>query len=415
VRILVCHNFYQQPGGEDQVFADETALLESRGHTVIRYTVHNDAVANTGRLALLGKTLWNRSISREIGDIVRRERAEVVHFHNTFPLISPAAYYAARRAGAAVVQTLHNYRLLCPGAMFLRDGAVCESCLGRAPIPAVIHKCYRGSRAASAATAAMLMSHRMLATYRKRVDAYVALTDFGRQKFIAGGLPAEKLVVKPNFVSPDPGVGQGRGGYAVFVGRLAPGKGLETLIEAWTKHAPGVSLKVLGDGPLADIVTGTGVERLGRRPMSEVYDAIGNASMLVMPSVWYEGLPKTLVESFAKGTPVVASRLGALAEAVSHGKTGLHFAPGDAADLARQIRLLANEPAVLAAMRAACRLEYETRYTADQNYRMLTDVYRGALERRHSTARTNVPGLKGVISSTVCLSEPVTGPQTPVG
>ena len=400
MRILVCHNFYQQPGGEDQVFADETALLESHGHAVTRYTVHNDAVAGTGRLALLGKTLWNRSVAREIGDVVRRERPEVVHFHNTFPLISPAAYYAARKAGAAVVQTLHNYRLLCPGAMFLRDGAVCESCLGRAPIPAIVHKCYRGSRAATAATAAMLMSHRMLATYRTRVDAYVALTEFGREKFIAGGLPAEKVVVKPNFVSPDPGAGEGRGGYAVFVGRLAPGKGLETLIEAWTKHSPGVPLKVLGDGPLADLVAAPGVERLGRRPMPEVYEAIGNASLLVMPSVWYEGLPKTLIESFAKGTPVVASKLGALAEAVSYGRTGLHFAPGDAADLARHVRRLTSDPATLAAMRRECRLEYETRYTAAQNYRMLSDVYRGALERRHSSVGTTPADLKGVISST---------------
>jgi glycosyltransferase involved in cell wall biosynthesis len=382
VRIVVAHNFYQQPGGEDQVFADETALLESHGHAVIRYTVHNDAVANTGKLALLGKTLWNRGIAREIGKVVRRERADIVHFHNTFPLISPAAYYAARRAGAAVVQTLHNYRLLCPGAMFLRDGAVCESCLGRAPIPAVIHKCYRGSRAASAATAAMLMTHRMLATYRKRVDAYIALTEFGRQKFIAGGLPAERVLIKPNFVSPDPGVGEGRGGYAVFVGRLAPGKGVETLIEAWTKHTPGMPLKVLGDGPLADLVSGPGVERLGRRPMAEVYDVIGNAAVLVMPSVWYEGLPKTLIESFAKGTPVIASRLGALAEAVRHGETGLHFNPGDAADLARQVG------AISPAMRQACRREYEARYTADKNYRVLTDVYRGALERRHASCDT---------------------------
>jgi glycosyltransferase involved in cell wall biosynthesis len=382
VNVVVCHNFYQQPGGEDQVFADETALLESHGHRVIRYTVHNDAVANTGKLALLGKTLWNRAIAREIGELVRRERADVVHFHNTFPLISPAAYYAARKAGAAVVQTLHNYRLLCPGAMFLRDGAVCESCLGRAPIPAVIHKCYRGSRAATAATAAMLMSHRMLSTYRRRVDAYIALSEFGRQKFIAGGLPEDRIAVKPNFVSPDPGVGNGKGGYAVFVGRLAPGKGIETIVEAWTKHSPGIALKVLGDGPLADQVAGPNIERLGRKPVAEVYEAIGNAAMLVMPSTWYEGLPKTLIESFAKGTPVVASRIGTLAEAVEHGRTGLHFVPGDAADLARQVRALAIDATTRSLMRANCRREYESRYTAEQNYRMLNDIYRAALEHR---------------------------------
>lgn len=400
MKVVVCHNFYQQPGGEDQVFADEAALLESHGHAVTRFTVHNDAVAGTGKLPLLGKTIWNASVARQIGEVVRKVGADVVHFHNTFPLISPAAYYAARRAGAAVVQTLHNYRLLCPGAMFLRDGAVCESCLGRAPIPAIVHKCYRGSRAASAATAAMLISHRMIATYRRRVDAYVALTQFGRAKFIAGGLPADKIVVKPNFVSPDPGVGDGRGGYAVFVGRLAPGKGLETLMEAWTRHAPGMPLKVFGDGPLAEDVRkvasqGVGVEQLGRRPAAEVYEAIGGAAMLVMPSVWYEGLPKTLIESFAKGTPVIASRLGSLDEAVTHGRTGLHFAPGDAADLARQVRRAGENAGALAGMRAECRTEFERHYTADQNYQMLTDIYRAAVARRWSRA----PGSRAACST----------------
>jgi glycosyltransferase involved in cell wall biosynthesis len=399
VKFVVCHNFFQQPGGEDLVFADETALLEQHGHRVVRHTVHNDAVAETGKLSLLGKTVWNRSAAREIGDVARRENADVVHFHNTFPLISPAAYYAARRAGAAVVQTLHNYRLLCPGAMFLRDGAICEKCLGRTPIPAVVHKCYRGSRGASAATALMLTSHRVLRTYRRRVDAYVALTEFGRQKFIAGGLPPERVHVKPNFVSPDPGVGAGRDGHAVFVGRLAPGKGLETLVEAWIRHTPAMKLKILGDGPLADVVRNcAGVEWLGRRPLAEVYETIGAATALVMPSVWYEGLPKTLIESFAKGTPVIASRLGALAEGVTHGRTGLHFAPGDAHDLAKQVNFAAANPEMLADMRLNSRREFEQRYTAEQNYRMLLDVYRRAMEHRRAGTPAATPAVAPTIS-----------------
>jgi glycosyltransferase involved in cell wall biosynthesis len=229
------------------------------------------------------------------------------------------------------------------------------------------------------------------------VDAYVALTEFGRQKFIAGGLPAEKVVVKPNFVSPDPGVGEGRGGYALFVGRLAPGKGLETLLEAWARHAPGMPLKILGDGPLAGMVreasTGAAgrVEWLGRRPLAEVYDAIGAAAVLVMPSIWYEGLPKTLIESFAKGTPVVASNLGALAECVTHGRTGLHFHPGDAADLARQIGRVATNGSAISAMRGECRRAFETHYTADRNIQMLAGIYHDALGRRHSAPARKAP------------------------
>src|SRR5205814_1104988 len=165
---------------------------------------------------------------------IRAQRPRVAHFHNTFPLISPAAYYAARAEGVGVVQTLHNFRLLCPNALFFRDGKVCEDCLGR-PVawPGVVHGCYRGSRAASAATAVMTAAHRALGTWRTAVDVYVALTEFSRQKFIAGGLPAEKIAVKANFVYPDPGPGAGAGGYAVFVGRLSAEKGVETLLAAW--------------------------------------------------------------------------------------------------------------------------------------------------------------------------------------
>lgn len=400
MNVVVCHNFYQEPGGEDQVFRDEAALLESHGHAVARFTMHNDAVGSLGAARLAGKTLWNRAAARELGEVVRRHRADVVHFHNTFPLISPAAYYAARRAGAAVVQTLHNYRLACPAATFLRDGRPCEDCLGRSvPWPAVRHACYRGSRAATATTAGMLTLHRLIGTWRDRVDAYVALTDFARDKLVAAGLPAERVVVKPNFVAPDPGAGNGSGGYALFVGRLAPGKGLETLLRAWTEHYPGIPLKVLGDGALAALVreaagTCPQVEWLGRRPLDEVYRVMGEAALLVLPSVWYEGLPKALIESFAKGTPVVASRLGSLAEAVEHGRTGLHFEPGNPADLARQVRHLASDPSALARMRAAARTEFEQKYTAERNLRLLTDIYGRAVARRHSHA-VSVPAPAG--------------------
>lgn len=387
MNVIVCHNFYQEPGGEDQVFRDEAALLEDAGHAVTRYTVHNDAVKRLGALSLVGKTLWNREAAGEIAELVRRHRAEVVHFHNTFPLISPAAYSAARSAGAAVVQTLHNYRLACPNAMFFRDGRPCEDCLGKAvPWPGVAHACYRGSRAASAATAGMLAFHRLRGTWRDDVDAYVALTDFARGKLVRAGLPADRVVVKPNFARPDPGPGGGSGGYALFVGRLAPGKGLEIVLQAWAEHRPPLPLKVVGDGPLGDLVRQASescraVQWLGRRPLDEVYQLMGEAAALVLPSVWYEGFPKALVESFAKGTPVVASRLGSLAELVGHGRTGLHFEPGDAADLAAQVRRVASSPDEAAHMRREARREFERKYTAEWNLDLLLAVYESAVRR----------------------------------
>src|SRR5688572_2171648 len=234
MNILLVHNYYQQPGGEDQVFADETRLLRDRGHAVRQHTVHNDAVGTMGRVELLGKTIWNRAAYDELRAVARQHRADVVHFHNTFPLVSPAGYRAAHDAGAAVVQTLHNYRLLCPVATFYRDGGVCEDCMGKlVPWPGVLHKCYRDNRAASAVIATMLTVHRAMRTYRDEVDVFVALTEFARRKFVEGGLPAEKIIVKPNFVDPDPAVGTGGGGLALFVGSLAQAKGVIPFLQIW--------------------------------------------------------------------------------------------------------------------------------------------------------------------------------------
>lgn len=393
MKIVICHNFYQQPGGEDQVFADEARLLSQHGHEVVRFSVHNDEISGQTALTIAGKTLWNAQNYQALSDIVRRERADIVHFHNTFPLLSPAAYYASRSAGAAVVQTLHNYRLVCPGATFYRDGQVCEKCLGQwFAWPAVRHACYRGHRGATAVTAAMLGLHRAMGTWQRQVDAYIALTGFAKQKYVQGGLPARRIIVKPNFVDPDPTPGAGGGGFALFVGRLDAGKGVELLTRAWLDHYPGLPLKVIGDGAMAANVQDAArrvpgkIEWLGRQPLASVYEVVGRAEMLVLPSLWYEGLPKTLVEAFARGTPVVASNIGSLGSAVEHGKTGLHFTPHDPEDLARQVRGLWTDGATRLRMRRDARLEFESQYAAEQNYCALVDIYNFAVARRRRSA-----------------------------
>ena len=311
MKVLLAHNYYQQAGGEDQVFADEGWLLESNGHQVLRYTVHNDQIKQGGQLSLAVKTIWNRSTYAELRELFRREQPAVVHFQNTFPLISPAAYYAARAEGVAVVQEIPNYRLLCPNAQLMRDGRVCEDCVGKLfAWPGVVHKCYRNSRGVTGVVAAMLSIHKIAGTWTGAVDTYIALTQFTRGKLIQGGLPAEKIEVKGNFLHPDPGPGTGDGGYAVFVGRLSPEKGVRTLLAAWELLGGRIPLKILGDGPLASDVRDaaariSGIEWLGRRPLNEVLDIVGRAAMLVFPSQWYEGQPKTIIEALAKGTPVV--------------------------------------------------------------------------------------------------------------
>jgi glycosyltransferase involved in cell wall biosynthesis len=407
MRVLFCHNYYQQPGGEDQVFADEAALLESRGHDVTRFTLHNDSIADRRGLAVACDAVWNRRVARALERLVRRRRVEVVHFHNTFPLISPAAYYAVRRAGAAVVQTLHNFRLLCPQATLFREGQHCESCVGRGVAwPSVLHRCYRNSLPASAATAAMLAAHRMLGTWRRAVHVYIALTQFARSKLIAGGLPAGRIVVKPNFILRAPPVGDGQGGYALFVGRLSPEKGIATLLAAWRLVGQRLPLRIVGDGPLADQVQKAALENsalrwLGRQPAAEVDRQMAGAALLVLPSQCPEGLPKVILESFARGTPVVASRCGGLPEIVGEGRTGRLFATGEPAALADCVRRLASAPHELAFMRGEARAEFERFYTAERNHELLCAAYARATAqaavawRRPQPAAEPVGGASG--------------------
>lgn len=387
MNVLFIHNYYQQPGGEDRVYEVESNHLEEHGHRVVRYTVHNDQIRRKNLIAVAGATLWNVATFRELRSIIRRERPQVAHFHNIFPLVSPAAYYAVKAEGLSIVQTLHNYRLLCPNALFFRDGRICEDCLGRfVPWPSVVNRCYRGSLAASGAVAAMLTMHRVLGTWSRMVDVYIALTEFARRKFIEAGFPPEKIVVKPNFVYPDPGVGEGKGGYVLFVGRLSPEKGVSTLLAAWELLGGRVPLRIVGDGPLAEQVAEAvermpGVEWVGRKSIEEIYTLMGEASLVFVPSEVYETFGRVVIEAFAKGTPVVVSAIGALAELVDPGRTGLHFRPGDPEDLAAKVEWAWSHPRELAEMRREARAEYEAKYTAERNYEMLMDIYQLAISR----------------------------------
>jgi len=385
VKILSVHNSYQKPGGEDQVFAQEVELLRSHGHEVLLYQASNDQVTGVNPLVLLGNTIWNKQIHEELSALMRRELPDIVHVHNTFPVISPAIYYAANGEGIPVVQTLHNYRLLCPASTLFRDGHVCEECVTkRIPWPSVLHGCYRGSRAATAAAAAMLATHNFKQTWNKAISAYIALTDFARDKFIEGGFPAAKIFVKPNYLQSDPGPGRGQGNYALFVGRLTPEKGISTLLEAWRQLGQELPLQIAGDGPSAPEVEKAsqemeGVSWLKWLPRAEILQRMKDASVLILPSTWYEGFPMILAEAFAVGLPVIASNLGSMSSIVDHLRTGLHFEPGNASDLVEKVRWLRAHPAEVDLMRAQARKEYETKYTAEENYAQLIHIYESVL------------------------------------
>ena len=282
------------------------------------------------------------------------------------------------------IQTIHNFRLLCPAATFYRDGHVCQDCLHQAvPLSGVIHACYRVSRLASGTVAAMLTVHRLAGTWQHKIHTYIALTEFAKGKLIEGGLPPEKIRVKPSFVPADPGLRAGAGGYVLFLGRLCEEKGVRTLLRAW-EFLPDVPLKIAGDGPLRELVLQAAarlkqVTWLGHCPRAQVVKSLQEADLLVIPSEWYEALPLTLVEATACGTPVVVSQLGSLEEWSQNG-LGLSFRPGDAADLARQVQCLIASPQELGTQRTRMRSYYESHYKADDNYHALMRIYQQAIE-----------------------------------
>jgi len=385
MRVLLIHNSYRQPGGEDAVFAAEQELLTEHGCTVATHHVCNASIAGMSKLALASNTLWSRAQYRAIRAKIRAFAPDVAHFHNTLPLISPAGYYAARRAGVPVVQTLHNYRLICPSALLFRDGEVCTECIGRRlPTPAIQHRCYRQSRGATTAVAAMLALHRTLGTFDKCVDRYIALTDFARDRYIEGGIPHDRLVVKPNFLSHDPGVGEGHREGVLFVGRLTHEKGVALLLEAMQLTNADVRLTILGDGPLRrDVQAAAAADSRivygGAPANAEVLAQMQRASLLAFPSLWYEGLPMTIVEAYACGTPVLANDMGSMTCLIEPHRTGLLLPPGDARAWAQAIS--EQQPNRDAWGRAA-RALFTTRYSAGQNFTRLMDIYESVTPKR---------------------------------
>jgi glycosyltransferase involved in cell wall biosynthesis len=319
MKILLVHDHYRSsaPSGEDQVFRNELTLLKKHGVDVTTFERFNDDINDSSRikrLKLARDTAWSPTTYQDLSELVSEIRPDIAHFHNTFPLISPSAYLACREYGVPVVQTLHNFRLICPGALLIRDGRPCEDCVGTNLLPALRYRRYRGSLPATGALVWMLMRNRWHGTYTTLVNRYIALTEFAAGRLIAGGLPRDRMSVKPNF-SPNISVpGTGDGGYVVYVGRLSEEKGVRTLLTAW-KLVAGIPLKIMGDGPLRkelELIAmrdNISAEFLGFCDRPTIVDIVGRATFQIIPSEWYEGFPMVVVEAYACGTPVVASRI----------------------------------------------------------------------------------------------------------
>lgn len=383
MKVLILHNAYRQKGGEDAVVEAESEMLRGHGAQVALHRVDNDSIGTLGdRIRTFARARRNPDTERAVSATISRELPDVVHIHNFFPLLTPGIHLALARGGLPVVQTLHNYRLLCANGMFLRDGAICELCLHGSRGHALFHRCYRSSLPATLAVLRMQDASVRTPAWLQSVSTFIALTEFARRKFIQGGLPADRIVVKPNSL-PDPGEGResaGRTG-ALFVGRIAPEKGVAALVEA-SRAFPHLPLTIVGDGPELKALRQAApphVSFTGPLPKAAVIDRMKGASMLIMPSIWYEGLPMTLIEAFACGLPVIAPRLGGFAELIDHGDNGLLYDPADPAGLKQAIATAFAGDADRGRLSRGARATYLQRFSPERNVIQLLEIYRNAM------------------------------------
>lgn len=410
IKILLVHNFYQQSGGEDTVLESELQILSKRNESDL-LTISNNEIKTFFLHLKVATNSHYSSISRKnISLKLSQRNYDVVHVHNFFPILTPSIYDACIEASVPVVQTLHNFRTICPGALLLRNGKVCEKCITGNPYQAMFYRCYRNSILGSLSVARMVAYHRKRKTWKDKVNRFIALTDFAKSKFVEAGFPDQKIIVKPNFynyssevrgqraennlqntagrsqISEVKSLGTEKRKGALFVGRLSPEKGVETMLSAWTSLY--IPLRIAGDGPLLDYYCTNRpatVNFLGRLSGEQVSHEMKQASFLIMPSQWYEGFPMVLVEAFAHDLPVIASRLGSMAEIVQDGVTGLHFEPGNPEDLADKVRWMDSHPEECRRMGENAYQEYLAKYTPEKNYKMLIDIYEQAIEEKKAS------------------------------
>jgi glycosyltransferase involved in cell wall biosynthesis len=383
MKVLMVHNRYQQHGGEDAVVDAEVRLLGTNGVEVQRFDADNDSIH--GIIAKIrvssNQFVAPCAINHRLTATLTGFHPDVIHVHNWFPTLSPSIFRQCHKAKIPVVHTLHNYRLLCVNPNLFRDGRICEDCIGSTfRASGVIHKCYRGSRMGSAVATAGMLAQWAAGTWHRSIDRFIALSEFARVKFVQGGLPEEKIVVKPNFVDPDPGSGPGDGGYFLYVGRLSEEKGIRTLLDCWRNGTDLPTLRIVGTGPLQDeakesAAAMTNVEWLGSKSSTEVAELMGRAKATLCPSLCYEGMPRVVIESLAVGTPVVASRTGGYPEMIADGESGALFPIGDANALRSCIRGLESMNR-FAEMRPKARRRFESEYTGARNIALVLGIYR---------------------------------------
>jgi len=392
IRCLFVHNRYLIRGGEDNVVDEEVKLLKQNGHEVHLYEINNLKIDSLSKKIQTGfEITYSQSAKKSLAKELNRFQPDIVHVHNFFPLLTPAIYDACIENNIPVIQTLHNFRLICPGALLLRDGNICERCITGSAYNAVVHKCYRNSRLQSLAVARMVSYHRKNNTWANKVTRFIALTEFSKSKFVAAGFPSAQMTVKPNFVnssvelemdSNEAGTNNKNSSkpYALYVGRLSKEKGINTLLDAWQNVD--LVLNIAGDNMLENTLptTNTNIHFLGEIDNSQVHTQMKNAQFLIMPSICYENLPMVIIEAYSRGLPVIASNLGAMREIVKNNESGLLFEAGNSKDLLEKVNWMIENPEQCKEMGANAKRIYLEQYTAKINYELLTKIYQEALD-----------------------------------
>lgn len=385
MKILQIHNYYQYSGGEDVVLKNEFDLLTAHGHEVIQFTKSNTELENYSfveKSKLFFEAAYSNISYNKISELIKRSKPDVCHVHNTMPLISPSVYYACKENNIPVVQTLHNYRLICTNAYLFRDGKVCEECIGKSLYNSVKYGCYRDSKLQTLSLARTLEKNKKWDTWLTKIDSYIALTEFAKNKFIEGGLPVHKLKLKPNFLSEDPGINYDTQNHFLFAGRLDVTKGINILLDTRNYIEKEIRILIAGDGPLKEEAKrNSNKDYLGQVDQATLKKRIKESIAVIFPSIWYEGMPMLIVEAFACGKPVISSNLGAMAEIIEDGKTGLLFEPGNAADFAEKVNWAYLHKDEMKQMGINARKEYEQKYTANINYKILMEIYIQAIQR----------------------------------
>lgn len=390
MRILIVHNYTQRRGGADEAAEQERALLEKKGHAVFFYTRHNDEIKSMSwaeKLSLFFQPTWSHKSCTEIQSIITEFRPDILHCHSFFPLVSPAIYYIAKKHHLPVVQTLHEYRLVCASGQLIRNGSTCEECITGSLMRGIRYSCYHNSKIQTASASLMLKIHRWAKTWETKVDCFINLTEFSQNKLLESGIPQERCYIRPNFLSTTKQLHHSDRTYALYVGRLSTEKGIETLLKAWNK-LPHVPLKIIGDGPMRGWAERYveqhnihNIDFLGFLPIDEVLRYQRSALFVLLPSLFYETFGRTIMEAYSVGTPVIASNIGAITENVVEGETGLLFTPGDANDLAKNVRLAINNPRELIKWGIKAHKLYQSKFTAEIAYQQLVHIYAEALNR----------------------------------